>query len=54
MVEIVQSTINRELAIACGFLLAACLIFGTITWMSLNYIESDIDRFSAYLAKEER
>ena len=41
---------NRELALACGFLFAACLVFGAVAWMALNYIESDIDRFSRWVS----
>ena len=42
------TTVNRELAISVGFLLAACILFGAVAWMALNYIESDIERFSKW------
>jgi ATP/ADP translocase len=43
-------TANRELAIAVGFLLAACVLFGVVTWVALNYVESDLERFSKWIA----
>ena len=42
--------VNRELAIAVGFLFAACLVFGLMAWMAMNYVESDIERFHRWVA----
>jgi hypothetical protein len=46
--------VERDLAIAVGFLFAACCLFGAVAWMALNYIESDLDRFAAWAADKDR
>lgn len=45
-----DSVASRELAIALGFLLAACVLFGAVTWVALNYVESDLERFHRWIA----
>lgn len=48
-----EAAVNRDLAITVGFLFAACLMFGAVAWMALNYIESDLDRFARWASGGE-
>jgi hypothetical protein len=45
---VIETTVNRELAMMAGFLFAVTLFFGALAWIALNYIESDVDRFSRW------
>jgi hypothetical protein len=42
--------VNRDLALAAGFLFAACLVFAALAWMAMNYVESDLERFHRWVA----
>lgn len=44
--------VNKELALMCGFLFAACLLFGTIAWVAMNYLEDDLEGFTRYVEKQ--
>ena len=46
------AAVNKELALMCGLLFAACLLFGTIAWVAMNYLEDDLEGFTRYVEKQ--
>jgi hypothetical protein len=40
---------ETDLAIVCGFLLAACFLLGLVAWVAMNYVEDDLERFHRWV-----